>query len=99
MYREKVGFVNEDEKKEMMRIYERGIALKELLPELSNPLSDFEQKEKDIMYERIIKDTAETKLKLEAFWQELAQKYKWTGNENGYWQIDFETDEIYLVTP
>jgi len=28
----------------------------------------------------------------------MSQKYQWESAENGNWEINFETNEIYLVT-
>ena len=39
----------------------------------------------------------ETSSKFQSWWDTMAQKYQWESAENGNWQINFETCEIYLV--
>ena len=49
--------------------------------------------------EKMVKDLGETSTKFQSWWDRMAQKYQWESAENGNWEINFETCEIYLVTP
>ena len=40
----------------------------------------------------------ETGTKFQGWWDRMAQKYQWESAENGNWEINFETNEIYLVS-
>lgn len=37
-------------------------------------------------------------LKIQNWWDRMSQKYNWESDENGHWEINFETCEIILVT-
>lgn len=96
MKRIKVGEVTKEESEEILRLYERKLALKEILPSLNNGLLPDEQK--DELYEKILMDTGKTNTKFQSWWDEKSAKYKWESDENGQWTIDFDTNEIFLVT-
>ena len=40
----------------------------------------------------------ETGTKFQGWWDRMAQKYQWESVENGNWEINFDTCEIFLVT-
>ena len=85
-----VGHVTIEEKDEILALYER----KNSLTELANILTvDNEE-----LYEKLVKDLGETSTKFQNWWDRMAQKYQWESAENGHWEINFETCEIYLVT-
>ena len=41
----------------------------------------------------------ETGVRFQQWWNTTSQKYNWEMTENGNWEINFETCEIFLVTP
>ena len=47
---------------------------------------------------KMIKDLGETSTKFQSWWDRMAQKYQWESAENGNWEINFDTCEIFLVT-
>lgn len=48
------------------------------------------------LYEKLIKDMGETQGKFQQWWNDMSVKYNWESSENGNWEIDFETCEIFL---
>ncbi|CQR58672.1 MULTISPECIES: CXXX repeat peptide modification system protein [Paenibacillus] len=95
MSNEKVGIVSEQEKDEILNLYERKTALQELfssLPCLNNDIAEIE-----LIYEKIVADLGKTTVKLEHWWSEKARKYTWKSSANGSWKIDFNTNEIFLI--
>ena len=86
-----VGQVTPEEKNEIQTLFERRNGLNELAKILTADNSD--------LYEKLVKDMGETGSKFQNWWDTMAQKYQWEGTENGNWEINFETCEIYLVTP
>ncbi len=96
MNKEKVGQVTEEEKKEILKLFERKLALNELISNFNNPF--FGEKEKNELYEKIVSDMGETKFQYEMWWQKTALKYKWKNIQNSQWNIDFTSGEIFLVT-
>ena len=40
-----------------------------------------------------------TGTKFQYWWDTMAQQYNWESAEGGNWEINFDTCEIYLVTP
>ena len=86
-----VGQVTPEEKNEIQTLFERRNGLNELAKILTADNSD--------LYEKLVKDMGESGSKFQNWWDTMAQKYQWEGTENGNWEINFETCEIYLVTP
>ncbi len=86
-----VGQVTPEEKNEIQMLFERRNGLNELAKILTADNSD--------LYEKLVKDLGETGSKFQNWWDTMAQKYKWESAENGNWEINFDTCEIFLVTP
>lgn len=85
-----VGQVTEEEKKEIQTLFERRNGLNELAKIVTADNTD--------LYEKLVKDMGETGTKFQNWWDRMSQKYQWESSENGNWEINFETCEIYLVT-
>lgn len=89
--KKEVGRVSEQERDEIQTLFERRNGLTELAKILS-----VDNKE---LYERIVNDMGETSTKFQQWWNRMGEKYQWESADNGNWEIDFSTCEIYLVTP
>lgn len=85
-----VGHVTDSEKNEIQRLFERRNGLNELAKILTP--------ENEELYERLVKDMGDTAIKFQQWWDSMAQKYQWEGVENGSWEINFQSNEIILVT-
>lgn len=88
--RKKVGQVTEEEKNEILQLFERRNGLNELAKVLTSDNAE--------LYEKLVKDMGETGNKFQNWWSRMAEKYQWEGVENGNWEINFDTCEIFLVT-
>lgn len=86
-----VGTVTEQERDEIQALFERRNGLNELAKILTADNNE--------LYERLVKDMADTMAKFQNWWNTMANKYQWESVENGNWEINFDTCEIYLVTP
>ncbi len=86
-----VGKVTVEEKNEIQSLFERRNGLTELAKILSADNAE--------LYEKLVKDMGETGTKFQQWWDSMAQKYNWEWNENGNWEINFETCEIFLIIP
>ncbi|MDO4972203.1 MAG: CXXX repeat peptide modification system protein [Bacteroidales bacterium] len=91
MTKKLVGQVTVEEKNEIQQLFERRNGLTELAAILTP--------EKEELYEKLVKDMGETGTKFQGWWDSMAKKYQWESAENGNWEINFETCEIFLVTP
>ncbi len=40
----------------------------------------------------------ETSTNFQNWWNRMEAKYGWKSAENGFWEIDFQTGTIYLVS-
>lgn len=89
--RKLVGQVTSEEKNEIQTLFERRNGLNELAKIVTADNQD--------LYEKLVKDMGETGTKFQQWWDTMAQKYQWESSENGNWEINFETCEIFLVTP
>jgi CXXX repeat modification system protein len=86
--KKKVGTVTEDEKKEIRSLFERKNGLAELAKIV---------KDDDTLYEKLVKDMGTTTTRFQQWWDNTATKHQWESAEDGNWEIDFETNEIFLT--
>lgn len=91
MTKKLVGQVTPEEKEEIQRLFERRNGLNELAMILTP--------DKEELYEKLVKDMGESGVRFQQWWNTASQKYNWEMTENGNWEINFETCEIFLVTP
>lgn len=85
-----VGKVSIEEKNEIQTLFERRNGLNELFKIITT--------ENDSMYEKLVKDMGDTSTKFHNWWNSMGEKYHWESSENGNWEINFDTCDIYLVT-
>lgn len=88
--RKKVGQVTVEEKEEIQALFERRNGLNELAMILTA--------ENNALYEKLVKDMSETGTKFQSWWDRMGCKYQWESVDDGNWEIDFETCDIYLIT-
>lgn len=88
--KKKIGFVTEDEKKEIQTLFERRNGLIELAKIITS--------DNDDLYNRLVMDMGETNSKYQNWWNRMSSKYQWEATANGNWEIDFDTCEIFLDT-
>ena len=86
-----IGHVLPEERDEIQSLFERRNGLNELAKILTSDNVE--------LYERLVKDMGETSIKFQQWWNRMGEKYQWESADNGNWEIDFSTCEIYLVTP
>lgn len=85
-----MGQVTVEEKKEIQQLFERRNGLNKLARIVTTDNSE--------LYEKLVKDLGETGTRFQQWWDRMAQKYNWESCDNGNWEIDFDTCDIYLVT-
>lgn len=90
MKKKVVGQVTVEEKNEIQALFERRNGLNELAKIVTADNSE--------LYEKFVKDMGETGTKFQNWWDRMAEKYQWESAANGNWEINFDTNEIYLVT-
>lgn len=88
--RKLVGQVTPEERTEIQTLFERRNGLNELAKILTS--------DKPELYEKLVKDMGETGTKFQSWWNRMFEKYQWESTENGNWEINFETCEIFLVS-
>ena len=86
-----VGKVTLEEGNEIQTLFERRNGLAELAKILTADNAE--------LYEKLVRDMGETGTKFQQWWDRMAQQYNWEWNENGNWEINFETCEIFLIIP
>ena len=84
-----VGQVTPEERNEIQTLFERRNGLNELAKILTS--------DNEVLYEKLVKDMGETSTKFQNWWNRMASKYQWEGTENGNWEINFDTCEIFLA--
>ena len=84
-----VGQVTPEERDEIQMLFERRNGLNELAKILTSDNHE--------LYEKLVKDMGETSSKFQSWWNRMSQKYQWESKEDGNWEINFDTCEIFLV--
>lgn len=85
-----VGQVTQEEKKEIQTLFERRNGLNELAKLITVDNTE--------LYEKLVKDLGDTSYKFDNWWRKMEEKYQWESVEDGNWEINFDTNEIYLIT-
>lgn len=83
-----VGQVTPEERDEIQMLFERRNGLNELAKILTSDNHE--------LYEKLVKDMGETSTKFQTWWTRMSQKYQWESRENGNWEINFDTCEVFL---
>jgi CXXX repeat modification system protein len=86
--KQKIGQVTEEEKKEIQLLFERKNGLAELAKIIKND---------DALYDKMVTDMGATAVKFQNWWEQKAEKYQWETRAGGNWEINFESNEIYLA--
>ena len=86
-----VGQVTPAERDEIQRLFERRNGLNELAKILTVENTE--------LYERLISDMGDTGSKFQKWWDRMATQYNWESDLDGHWEINFDTCEIFLITP
>lgn len=89
MTKKLVGQVTPEERDEIQLLFERRNGLNELAKILTANNAE--------LYEKLVKDMGETGTKFQQWWDRMAQKYQWESAENGNWEINFDTCDIFLI--
>lgn len=92
---EKVGQVTAEEKDEIQRLFNRKLALKELVMVFEEKNAQNLQVD-TVLQEKAAQDISETTQKVQGWWDRMAQKYQWKNIPGGGWRINFKTCEIFL---
>ena len=85
-----VGQVSEEEKNEIQALFERKNGLAELSKILTADNTD--------LYEKLVKDMGETNTRFQKWWDDMSSKYNWESSLNANWEINFQSNEIFLVS-
>ena len=83
-----VGKVNETERDEIKRLFERKNGLFELF-KIINP-------DNTNLYNKLVDDMGKTSIEFQRWWDEKSEKYQWESVSNLSWEIDFDDCNIYL---
>ena len=85
-----IGQVSQKERDEIRTLFERQNGLNELAKILTPDNVE--------LYEKLVVDLGNTSTKFQSWWDNMSERYQWESTENGHWEINFETCEIFLVT-
>ena len=90
MEKKKVGIVTEEERDEIQKLFMRHSGLADLAKIVNADNVE--------LYEKVVNDLGETNTKFQDWWNKKGEKYNWEFADNGRWQMNFDTCEIFLVT-
>lgn len=85
-----VGKVNDEEKNEIMNLYEKKVALENLIKVINVV-------ENEKIYEKLLEDYKDNNILYQKWWDNKSELYMWEkGEQNQPWKIDFKTGNIIL---
>jgi len=84
-----VGNVGKREKNEIIDICEKKMSLDNLV------LITKDQDEK--LYNKAIDALKDVKQEYDDWWSRMVEKYNFEGDENGHWEVNFQTGQVILV--
>lgn len=87
--RKLVGQVTSEERDEIQMLFERRNGLNELAKILTSNNAE--------LYEKLLKDMGDTSTKFQNWWNRMSRKYQWESKDDGNWEINFDTCEVFLV--
>lgn len=90
-----LGTVTNEEKSQVQSISTRRNALRELFATLGTDAAE----KNSALYERIVADISKTNEQLHNWWVKTTKAYGWGFTEKDAWQLEYETNELYLITP
>lgn len=90
MEKKKVGIVTAEERDEIKKLFRRHSGLTDLAKIVTADNVE--------LYEKVVNDLGDTNTKFQDWWNKKGEKYNWESADNGRWQINFDTCEIFLVT-
>ncbi len=84
-----IGRVASEERDIIRYLYEHKNGLLELAKVLTADNAE--------IYEKVVQDLGQTNIKYQQWWDSMADKYGWEKIDDGRWEIDFESCEVFLV--
>jgi CXXX repeat modification system protein len=88
-----VGTVTAEERDTIRRLYER----KNGLVELFKSITDIDREETSKLYDKLVRDMADTSAKYQGWFDAMSKKYKWENIPGYNWEINFEACEVFLT--
>ncbi|EMS69710.1 CXXX repeat peptide modification system protein [Ruminiclostridium cellobioparum] len=92
---ELVGTVTEEEKNEILVLYERKMGIEELAATLDSDLLSDDKKES--LQDKMIAELGKVTVNMQLWWDRMYEKYRWKSIHGHKWNIDFQTCEIFLI--
>ncbi|MDR1201030.1 MAG: CXXX repeat peptide modification system protein [Tannerellaceae bacterium] len=90
--KKRIGQVSEQEKEEIRALSNRKNALIELSKMIE--VNDANRPQ----YEKLVKDIVEATICFQQWWNDMETKRQWKKHPAETWEIDFQTNDVYLVT-
>ena len=78
--------LNEKEAEEIANLYEKRLALENLIKILDG--------DNEKIYNKVIEDYTNTTREFQKWWENMSTKYQWQGSN---WRINFETKTVVLI--
>jgi CXXX repeat modification system protein len=88
-----MGTVTAEERSVIKQLYER----KNGLAELFKSIADLGKEETNTLYEKLVKDMADTSAKYQGWFDAMSRKYAWENIPGHNWEINFDTCEVFLT--
>ncbi len=87
--KELIGKISTQERDQIKSLFERKNGLIELFKALDG--------KNELLFQKLVKDMGETCANFQKWWDDKSLQYNWQKREDGHWEVDFETCDIYIV--
>jgi len=88
-----VGTVTPEESDAIRALFERRNGLLELF----KALIDMDTDQRDLLYEKIVRDFSDVTARYQDWWTEKSLKYGWENSEGKRWEVNFTSCEVFII--
>ena len=88
------GKLTEDEAGKLQKIFQRKMALLEIMPTIKSPM---DRESLDYLYEKLVNDLQQTNQKMHDWWVETSSIHGWEYAEGDSWSVNFNDKEVTIT--
>lgn len=87
------GKLTAEETEFIQKLYQRKMALLELMPTIKTPM---DKESLDYIYEKIVNDLQETNQKMHKWWLDVSNSHGWKYGDGDMWSVNFKDREVSI---
>jgi len=89
-----LGKISVEESSKLQRIFQRKLALLEILPTIKAPM---DKETLDYLYEKAVADLQQTNQRMKEWWAEVSKIHGWEYGEGYSWSVNFNEQIVTII--